>query len=234
MSSPAKSLQSYSIGPTEIGCRLTGVELKNSSPQELESKDGVQVSDSSSGQDDSETKLVPKGCNYPPNSKRVKAVHLQQTAATLGLLTREMAATTRQLIEGKLLEMDWEPENAQVITQATSEKSVIFLVDQSSVMYNSHEHITHVNQPVNAEGDDCPGESSSALHNKDSKLAVLQEALEAQNRELLEACEALHQVQETLQNEQQSRHQVEIKLGESEAVLEKDKRKVKKIWWKNL
>ena len=75
MSSPAKSLQSYSIGPTEIGCEST-VELKNSSPQELESEDRVQVSDSSSGQDNSETKLVPKGCNYPINSKRVKAVHL--------------------------------------------------------------------------------------------------------------------------------------------------------------
>ena len=59
-------------------------------------------------------------------------------------------------------------------------------------MYNSHEHITHVNQLVDAEGDDCPGECSSALHSKDSKLAVLQEALEVQNRELLEAYEALH------------------------------------------
>ena len=89
------------------------------SPQELESKDRVQVSDSSSGQDDSETKLVPKGCNYPLNSKCVKIVHLQLTATTLGLLTRGMAVMTRQMIEGKLLEMDWEPKNAQVITQAT-------------------------------------------------------------------------------------------------------------------
>ena len=88
---------------------------------------------------------------------------------------------TRKMIEGKLLEMDWEPENAQVVTQATSENSVIFLVDQSSVMYNSHEHITHVNQPVDAEGNDYPGECSSALHSKDSKLAVLHRALEAQN-----------------------------------------------------
>ena len=138
------------------------------------------------------------------------------------------------MIEERLLEMDWEPENAQVITQATSENSVTFLVDQSSVMYNSHEHITHVNQPVDAEGDDCPGECSSVLHSKDGKLAVLHEALEAQNRELLEACEALHQEQETLQNEQQSRWQLETELGESEEMLEKDKRKVKKIWWKNL
>ena len=181
MSSPAKFLQSYSIGPTEIGCGSIGVELKNSSPQELESEDRVQVSDSSSGQDNSETKLVPKGCNYPINSKRVKAVHLQQTVSTLRLLTRGMAVMTRQMIEGKLLEMDWEPKNAQVVTQATSENSIIFLVDQSSVMYNLHKHITHVNQPVDAEGDDCPGECSSALHSKDSKLTVLHGALKAQN-----------------------------------------------------
>ena len=112
------------------------------------------MNDSSSGQDDSETKLVPKGPSYRLISKRVKALHLQQIAAALGLPTRGTAAITRQLIEGKLLEMDREPKNAQVVTQGTSENSIIFLVDENGVICkcDSREHMTHVSQPVDAEG----------------------------------------------------------------------------------
>ena len=71
--------------------------------------------------------------------------------------------------------MDREPKNAQVVTQATSENSVIFLVDENGVIckYDSCEHMTHMSQPVDAEGDDLGGESSSVLCNKDSELAVV-------------------------------------------------------------
>ena len=107
---------------------------------------------------------------------------------------RGTAAMTRQLIEGKLLEMGREPKNAQVVTQGTSENSVIFLVEENGVIckYDSCKRTTHVSQLVDAEGDDPPGKSSSALRSKDSELAALRESLEAQNQELLEACEALH------------------------------------------
>ena len=40
----------------------------------------------------------------------------------------------------------------------------------------------------------------------------------------------LHQAQETLQNEQQRGQQQEAELAESKAVLEKEKRRVKRIW----
>ena len=125
--------------------------LENSSPQKLEFEvRRVQVNDCSLGQDDSKTELVPKGPSYPLNSKHVKALHLQQIAAALGLPTRGTAAITRQLIEGKLLEMDREPKNAQVITQGTSENSVIFLVDENGVIckYDSRECTTHVSRLV--------------------------------------------------------------------------------------
>ena len=105
MSSPTESLQLYSGGPTEIGRGPTGGEqmVENSSPQELEFEDRIQVNDSSSGQDNSETKLVPKGPSYPINSKRVKALHLQQIVAAIELPTRGTAAMTRQLIKGKIV-----------------------------------------------------------------------------------------------------------------------------------
>ena len=79
---------------------------------------------------------MPKGPSYPLISKCVKALHLQQIAEALGLPTRGTAAITRQLIEGKLLEMDREPKNAQVVTQGTSENSIIFLVDENGVICN--------------------------------------------------------------------------------------------------
>ena len=47
---------------------------------------------------------------------------------------------------------------------------------------------------------------------------------------MIEAREALHQAQETLQNEQQRGRQHEAKLGEVKAALEKEKRRVKRIW----
>ena len=132
---------------------------------------------------------------------------------------------TRQLIEAKLLEMDWEPKNAQVITQITSENSAIFLVDENGVICknNSRERETHVRQLGDAEGDNSPSESSSALRSNDSELVTLREALEDQNRELLEAREMLHQVQETLESERQRWRQREAELSDSKAALEKEK-----------
>ena len=76
---------------------------ENSSPQELELEDRVQVNDASSGQDNSKTELVPKGPSYPLNSKRVKALHLQKITVELGLPTRGTTAMTRQLIKGKIV-----------------------------------------------------------------------------------------------------------------------------------
>ena len=77
---------------------------------------------------------------------------------------RGMAATTRQLIEAKLLEMDREPKNAKVITQITSENSAIFLVDENGVIckYNSRERETHVRQPGDTEGDNP--QANRAVH----------------------------------------------------------------------
>ena len=72
---------------------------------------------------------MPKGPTYPLNSKSVKAGQLQRIAASVGLPTTGTAAVTRQLIEGKLMEMEWEPKNAQVIIQDTSENSAISLIE---------------------------------------------------------------------------------------------------------
>ena len=72
---------------------------------------------------------MPKGPTYPLNLKRVKAGQLQRIAASVGLPTTGTAAVTRQLIEGKLMEMEREPKNAQVVIQDTSENPAISLIE---------------------------------------------------------------------------------------------------------
>ena len=205
--------------------------ISKDSPQRWEPRDEARSNDSSSEQDGSETELMPKGPTYPLNSKCVKAGQLQRIAVLLGLRMTGTAAVTRQLIEGKLMKMEREPKNAQVIIQDTSENSAISLIDENGIIwvYKPHEHVTHVSQPVDTRGEDPSDESSSALRVKGSELTALRETVDAQNRELQETYERLCQGQEDLDNETRSRQQQSEELRESEVMLEKEKRKVKRI-----
>ena len=74
-----------------------------------------QGQDATSEQENSDSDWVPEGPTYPLNSKRVKVEQLQLIAKSLGLPTTGTSAVTRQLIEGKLLEMEKGPKNAQVV-----------------------------------------------------------------------------------------------------------------------
>ena len=102
-------------------------------------RDSVHVqSDASLEQDESEAKGVPKGPVYSLNSKRLTALHLQRIADSLGLPTKGSAAVTRQLIEGKLMEMGKEPPNVQVVVQGTDENSVLFLINEDGIIDGEH------------------------------------------------------------------------------------------------
>ena len=91
--------------------QLPGSGTSEDSP----TRDSVHVqSDASLEQDESDAEGVPKGPVYSLNSKRLTALHLQRIADSLGLPTKGSAAVTRQLIEGKLIEMGKEPPNVQV------------------------------------------------------------------------------------------------------------------------
>ena len=206
--------------------------IPEDSPQRQEPGDEPRSNDSLSEQDGSKTELMPRGPTYPLNSKHVKAGQLQRIAASLGLPTTGTAAVTRQLIEGKLMETEREPKNAQVIIQDTSENSAISLIDQNGIIcvYKPRERVTHVSQPVDTRGEDPLDKLSSALRVKGSELAALRETVDAQERELQETYERLRQVQEDLDNERHSRQQQSEELRESEVTLEKEKRKVKRIW----
>jgi len=134
------------------------------------------------------------------------------------------------LIEGKLMDMEKEPKNVQVVVQGTSEHSTIFLIDENGIIctVKSREHGVHVSQPV----DERVEESSvrSALRDTDNEVAQLKRTLATQNEELQGALERLREAREALDAEKRESQQRSEELNESMAALEKEKRKVKKIW----
>ena len=59
---------------------------------------------------------------------------LRTLASMLGICAKATAAQTRQLIEGKLVELDHEPQSAQV---TVGEDSRLYLVDDTGVIKSS-------------------------------------------------------------------------------------------------
>ena len=83
---------------------------------------------------------IPEGKTYPLNSKRIVSDQLQVLAKVLGLPgSRASMEETRQLIEGRLLEMGHEPRNVQVIINDEG----IFLIDDTGII-TSTEHVSEV------------------------------------------------------------------------------------------
>ena len=70
---------------------------------------------------------------YPPNSKCLTAGTLSRVAEALGLPTRESAAETRQIIEGKLGE-SYKPMNVQVELTEVDKISVRLLTADGVIM----------------------------------------------------------------------------------------------------
>ena len=69
-----------------------------------------------------------RGTVMPMNSKRLTKTYLSRIAEKLELPTKASAEETRQIIEGKLLEMGREPHNVQVELEAREEDSEFILL----------------------------------------------------------------------------------------------------------
>ncbi len=70
----------------------------------------------------------------PLNSRRVTAEYLHLMAQSLGLPTSLAAEGLRQQVEGKLMDMDHEPRNVQVVVQErTKVELLLLLVDDTGV-----------------------------------------------------------------------------------------------------
>ena len=96
---------------------------------------------------------------------------------------------TRQIIEGKLLEMKLKPWNIQVAIQGTDKSSVLFLINENGIIKtiklacDINEHVT--SQPVDMIDSETRVEPGNALCNPEGKLAETKQRLQAQSLELL-------------------------------------------------
>ena len=147
---------------------------------------------------------VLEGATYPLNSKKLVVSLLRRLAAMLELLSEGTAATLRQLIEGKLVELEYEPRNVQVVVANADSK--LYLVNESGILKQESEHVsredfyTHNNNNIShvtTDIESLQGELREArlevegfrerVRERDETLAALQVELETANAGLNEA-----------------------------------------------
>ena len=83
---------------------------------------------------------IARGTVMPMNSKCLMKTYLSRIAEKLKLPTKASAEETRQIIEGKLLEMGREPRNVQIELELR-EKEFIFLRDVDRVFLEVEPHV---------------------------------------------------------------------------------------------
>ena len=149
------------------------VEIANEDQGEHSSHHSEQDSRDESESDDAET--LPKGTPYSLYSKRLRLKYLQQIAGALDLAKDASATQTRKLIEGKLLDMDRQPTDVQVIVQGTSGDDNIFLVDEGEIIKSIKGAVTHMSDHEHARSD---GGVSSALRESDNDTRQLRSMLD--------------------------------------------------------
>ena len=146
-------------------------------------------------QDGEEQALIPDRTLYPLNSRRLRTVHLQLLAQTLGLPTTNISTEeVRQLIDGALLGRKREPRNCQVVVQERRETVScirLFLLDQTGVFHQSTP--SYIPLP---EGEEAKPELS--------ELQRLQTQLQEMSERLHKAEERWHKAQEMLRREKET------------------------------
>ena len=102
----------------------------------MEGTDGQEMSES-------EVREVPpaRGTLLPMNSKRLTKTYLSRIAEKVELPSTASADETRQLIEGKLLEMSKEPLNIKVELELREQGEFILLKDVYKVFLEVQPHV---------------------------------------------------------------------------------------------
>ena len=95
------------------------------------------------------------GTVMPINSKRLTKTYLSRIAEKLELATKASAEETRQIIEGKLIEMGREPCNVQIELELREDKGLILLRDADGVFLEVE---PHVQEPLKSDSGSESGE----------------------------------------------------------------------------
>lgn len=168
---------------------------------------------------------IPKGTPYPLYSKRLRIKCLRRIAGALGLATDASAAQTRKLIEEKLVEMDRQPTDVQVIVQGTNDDGNIFLVDESGIIKSIKGALKHVSGESRSDG-----VVRSVLRGSDSDTRQLRSMLDEQTDKVEALTAELRTAQQMLVDEQASSREKDTEITRLEDLLAKEKQRVKKHW----
>ena len=86
---------------------------------------------------------LPLGDKYHLNSRGLRAAWIQRIAQSLELPTSASTSEVRQMIDGKLADLQQEATNVQVIVQGKSDGAAMFLVNENGIMtINAHHMLT--------------------------------------------------------------------------------------------
>ena len=147
---------------------------------------------------------------------------LRTLASMLGICAKAMAAQTRQLIEGKLVELDHEPQSVQV---TVGEDSRLYLVDDTGVIKSSEamEGTGSDHMQTNYElCDNEHNEHDDSIESLHSALCLKTERLQSQlsirNNELERVCD---------EHDQLKTDKVELNARLAEGSLEEIERDIK-------
>ena len=77
---------------------------------------------------------IPLGDRYPLNPRKLKAVWIQCITQSLELPTAASISEVRQMIKGRLADLQHEAENVQVVVQGKADECATFLIDDSGII----------------------------------------------------------------------------------------------------
>lgn len=191
---------------------------------------------------------LPRGKMLPLNSKRLVLEQLRTLASMLGISVRATAAQTRQLIEGKLMELEREPRSVQVIV---GEDSRLYLVDDTGIIEagpsveevrEASEGTAHVQNNYESHGDnhDHVPDSNDEHESSDDSIEMLRSALREarlENERVQSQLSTRNDELERVCNERDvlksNKAELEVRLAEVErltAALSKQTEKAKRFW----
>ena len=168
---------------------------------------------------------LPQGTPYSLYSKRLRSKCIQRVAGALGLATGASAAQTRKLIEEKLIEMDRQPSEVQIIVQGTNGDGKIYLVDESGIIKSIKGAPKHVSEHAQLDGG-----VRSALRESDSDTRQLRSLLDEQISTVETLTAELQTSRRLLEEEKTSGREKDSEIETLQNLLAKEKQRVKRHW----
>ena len=143
-------------------------------------------------------------------------------AAMLELPSEGIAATLRRLIEGKLVELEYEPRNVQVVVANADSK--LYLVNESGILKQESEHVSHEDFYTH-------NDNNNYISHVATDIESLQEELREARLEVEGLRERVHERDETLAALRVELETANAGLNKARAEIETLRREVKGISW---